>query len=118
MGATIVVTGALVVAAWVPYLRWSDGQDRIAALKAEEAQVATELTQLQEEYLAVLGPAETERLARQRLGMVAGGERAYVLPAADEPVVLPEVIEPAVAETPSWWHRSGSTVVRVLRALI
>ena len=118
MGPTIAVTGALVVAAWVPYLRWSDGQERIASLKAEEARIAGELTQLQEDYLAVLGPAETERLARQRLGMVAGGERAYVVPAEDSPIVLPEVIAPAAPATPSWWHRSGSTVIRVLRALI
>jgi hypothetical protein len=114
-----VVTVALLGAAFVPYQRWVDGQRHVAALKGEEAQLAGELAQLQEDLLQVLGPEATERLARQRLGMVRGGERAYVLAAPDEPIARPEVIEPASSRHDrAWWSRSGSAVLRVLRALI
>lgn len=114
----MLVAGALMLAVWVPYQRWTDGQARIAALKAEEAQLGHELVALQQEYLDALGPAETERLARQRLGMVRGGERAYVVPSPEASVELPEVEEPAAAETGGWLSGSGSALMRVLRSLI
>ena len=112
--------GALAIASWLPYSRWSEGQDKVAALKAQEAQLASELVRLQERYLEVLGPVETERLARRRLGMVRGGERAYVLAAPDRPIERPPVVEPAGAapEADTWWERSGNAVLRALRAVV
>lgn len=102
----------------MPINRHLESERRLSSLLAEEAELAMELAEAQEAYLKAISPAETERLARERLGMVRPGERAFVLPAEEGEIETPEVIEPKKAEEPSLFGRAIDVMVRVFSARI
>lgn len=102
----------------LPTKQWWDGKERVAALRAETSALEAEVVARQERLDAVLGAAETERLARSRLGMVRAGERAFIVPAPETELDLPRVDDPTAATPDPWWKRAFGSVGRAIRALI
>lgn len=83
----------------------NDLERRLAALDGENARLAQEVNRLED-------PTELEVLARERLGLVRPGERAYFLEPQERPAA------PAALKAPphrSWWSRTWSSVVSLLR---
>lgn len=76
------------------HLRVTRLEARLQALKAENDQIQAQVKRLQD-------PAELELIARERLGLVKPGERAYLLvPQETAKPQAPKKVEPA-----TWYER-------------
>jgi cell division protein FtsB len=66
---------------------------------------------LDEDVKRLTDPAELEVLARERLGLVRPGERAYFVdPVKPKPTPIPRAPERA-----PWWERSWESLISLLR---
>jgi cell division protein FtsB len=83
----------------------NDLERRLSALNSENVKLSQEVSRLED-------PGELEVLARERLGLVRPGERAYFLSPQDRPAA-----PTALKATPhrSWWTRTWSGFVSLLR---
>lgn len=79
-------------------------EDRLAELRAENET-------LDEDVRRLTDPAELETLARERLGLVRPGERAYIV----DPVRPKVVPRPNNAEEAPWWERAWESLTSLLR---
>jgi cell division protein FtsL len=106
---------ALIAAAFVLFFparqlvqqrRHIDGlEQRVNALRAENAKLSQEVARLED-------PSELEVLARDRLGLVRPGERAYFLSPQERPAA-PAALK--VQPHRSWWSRTWERFVSLLR---
>lgn len=79
-------------------------EQRLGQLQAENAK-------LDENVKRLTDPAELEVLARERLGLVRPGERAYFV----EPVKPDTPSPPRVSERAPWWERAWESFTSLLR---
>lgn len=79
-------------------------EERRAALRAENARLADDVARLSD-------PDEVEALARDRLGLIRPGERAYYVDAEGEPASTPAT----TASSPSFWGRIWTWLGSVVR---
>lgn len=83
---------------------------RIGQLEARLERVEASNERLRAEVRRLEDPAQLELLARDRLGWVRPGERAYLV-ARERPPVAAADEEPVA----SWWSRMAEHVVRFVR---
>jgi cell division protein FtsB len=106
---------ALVGAAFVlffPARQLVDQRRHIDALEQRLQALSTENSRLSQEVSRLEDPGELEVLARERLGLVRPGERAYFLSAQERPAA------PTALKVPphrSWWTRTWDRFVSLLR---
>jgi cell division protein FtsB len=81
-----------------------DLEHRLGQLQAENAK-------LDEDVKRLTDPAELEVLARERLGLVRPGERAYFV----EPVKPVSPPAPRVTDRAPWWERAWESFTSLLR---
>ena len=75
----------------LPIRSWHDQRAEIADRRAQLAELERSNVELEDRVAALGTIAEVEVIARRDLGLVMPGEEAYaVLPAAPEPIRLPE----------------------------
>jgi cell division protein FtsL len=82
-------------------------EQRLAAVEQENAELEAHVRRLED-------PAEIEVLAREKLGLVEPGERAYLFAPVPSPSAAPEEAAP-VEETASWWRRVWDGFVSIVR---
>lgn len=92
LGPAAVLVVALALATnVVPFRQLVEQRQQVTASRARLAELEEENTRLAEEAAALQTPLEIERLAREKLGLVREGERAYVvLEPAETTTVFPE----------------------------
>lgn len=73
------LVGAAFLTQLVPYQQILDSQRQVSAAKAELASLEEQNARLQADVEALHTDAEIEKLAREKLGYVRPGERAYVV---------------------------------------
>ena len=99
--------GAAFLTQLVPYQQIMESRGQVEAARAELAALEEENSRLEADVAALQTDAEIEKLAREKLGYVRPGERAYVVldpPGADDQVASePDITE--VAEEPTWVDR-------------
>lgn len=78
-------------------------EERRATLRAENQILSKQAERLSD-------PAELEVLARERLGLVRPGERAYFVEPTEVPTQAPEV-----KAEPSFWSRAWSWMTSIVR---
>ena len=115
-GAAILAAGATVYS--VPLLDSLEEQStKIAEYTEELDELVIQNTELEERLDALHTPIEIERLARERLGYVRGGETAFVVvsprdpvpePSAEEQEPMAEMIEAEPWYSRWWSYLSGS----------
>jgi cell division protein FtsB len=86
-------------------------RQRIASLEDRLQQLHTENDLLEQDVKRLEDPAELEVLARERLGLVKPGERAYYVEPV-EPTAAPATPE---EQRPAWWERSWEWFTSLLR---
>lgn len=93
------LVGAAFLTQLVPYQQILESQRQVETAKAQLTELQEENARLQADVDALQTDAEVEKLAREKLGYVKPGERAYVVldPPESESGPAPE---PAVAELP------------------
>lgn len=93
------LVGAAFLTQLVPYQQILESQRQVEAAKSQLAELQEENTRLQADVDALQTNAEVEKLAREKLGYVKPGERAYVVldPPESESEPSPQ---PAVTELP------------------
>lgn len=79
-------------------------EHRLSQLRAENDELESQVTRLQD-------PSELEVLARERLGLVRPGERAYFV----EPVEPEPTPEATTERRPAWWERSWEWFTSLIR---
>ena len=98
-----VVCGGLVLAAWWVYpvmqMHYHE-QQQLASLQAEYASAKSRNAMLRKDVRRLKTPAGIEQIARETLGLVHPGEKAYV-------VIAPKAGAPT--STPSPAHARGAT---------
>jgi cell division protein FtsB len=95
--------GAAFLTQVVPYRQMIDTHRRVDAARAELAQLESENAKLQDDVKALKTDTEIEKLAREKLGYVYPGEKAFVVldpPEADTQV---DEAEPAPAVPEKTW---------------
>jgi len=101
------LVGAAFLTQLVPYQQILDSQRQVDAARAELAALEEENTRLQADVDALQTDAEIEKLAREKLGYVRPGERAYVVldpPGTDDGIASePDLVE--IPEEPTWVDR-------------
>jgi cell division protein FtsB len=99
--------GAAFLTQLVPYQQILESQRQVDAARAELTALEEENTTLEADVEALQTDAEIEKLAREKLGYVRPGERAYVVldpPGADDEADQePSLAE--LAEEPTWVDR-------------
>ena len=83
----------------------------VGDLEQRLGQLQTENAKLDENVKRLTDPAELEVLARERLGLVRPGERAYFV----EPVNPKSAPPPRVDGRAPWWERAWESFTSLLR---
>jgi cell division protein FtsB len=83
----------------------------ISDLERRLVELRTENQMLDEDVARLTDPAELETLARERLGLVRPGERAYVV----DPVPPKVSRRPERASASPWWARAWESITSLLR---
>jgi cell division protein FtsB len=83
----------------------------VGELERRLGQLQTENAKLDEDVARLTDPAELEVLARERLGLVRPGERAYFV----EPVNPKTAPSPRVEDRAPWWERAWESFTSLLR---
>jgi cell division protein FtsL len=107
----ILLVGAAFLTQVVPYRQIIESSQQVDAAKEELAGLETENAQLQLDIEALNSDSEIEKLAREKLGYVRPGEKAFVVvepPDADEETIATIPPEPNLEET--WVDRFWSFV--------
>ena len=102
-----VLIGAAFLTQLVPYQQILESQRQVEAARAELTALEEENNRLEADVSALQTDAEIEKLAREKLGYVRPGERAYVVldpPGADDQIG-PQPVTAEVAEEPTWVDR-------------
>jgi len=102
----IFLMGAAFLTQVVPYRQILDTQRQVASARAELAALEEDNAELQADVEALQTDEEIERLAREKLGYVRPGEKAYVVldpPGTDDNA---EPIEPAPDPVERTWVES------------
>ena len=99
--------GAAFLTQLVPYQQILESQRQVEAARAELTALEEQNTRLEADVAALQTDAEIEKLAREKLGYVRPGERAYVVldPPGVEDEAVPEPQAVAVPEEPTWVDR-------------
>ena len=84
-------------------------RERIDSLEERRTALRTENDRLERQAARLSDPAEVEALARDRLGLIRPGEKAYFV----EPTQPPDA--PAAEAEPSIWSRAWSWVTSLVR---
>lgn len=99
--------GAAFLTQLVPYQQILESQHQVEAARAELTALEEENARLEADVEALQTDAEIEKLAREKLGYVRPGERAYVVldpPGADDDATpVPDVAE--LPEESTWVDR-------------
>lgn len=107
----ILLVGAAFLTQVVPYRQIIDSNKSVDAARAELANLETENAQLQLDIDALNSDSEIEKLAREKLGYVRPGEKAFVVvepPGSAEETVTSIPPEPDSDQT--WVDRFWSFV--------
>lgn len=110
----VLIIAAVVVGAFVlffPARQLVMQRERINSLEERREALRAENKRLTEEAERLADPAELEVLARDRLGLVRPGERAYFVEPAGEALEADQPTEPA----PPVWSRVWSWVASLAR---
>ena len=83
----------------------------IGELEHRLAELRAENDMLDEDVARLTDPSELETLARERLGLVRPGERAYVV----EPVRPKETRRAATVREAPWWERAWESFTSLVR---
>ena len=108
----LMIAATLVVAAFVlffPARQLIVQREQINTLEARRSALRAENERLADRASRLSDPAEVEAMARERLGLVRPGEKAYFV----EPTEAPEA--PAAASEPSPWSRAWSWITSLVR---
>lgn len=106
----IVLVGAVFIL-FFPARQLVQQRQRIGSLEDRLVQLRVENELLSQDVDRLSDPAELEVLARERLGLVKPGERAYFV----EPTKPKATSEPAPAPRASWWERTWEAFTSLLR---
>ncbi len=101
------LVGAAFLTQLVPYQQILDSQRQVDAARARLAELEDENIRLQADVDALQTDAEVEKLAREKLGYVRPGERAYVVldPPDAETSPVPEPAPTELPEERTWVDR-------------
>lgn len=93
--------GAVFLTQVVPYRQIVDTQRQVASARAELASLEGENAELQADVSALQTDEEIERLAREKLGYVRPGEKAYIVldPPGTEEVEPAKPVPPPIEKT-------------------
>lgn len=106
----IVLVGAAFIL-FFPARQLVQQRQRIGSLEDRLLQLRAENDLLSQDVERLSKPEELETLARERLGLVKPGERAYfVEPIEPEPTTAPRDVPKA-----SWWERAWESFTSLLR---
>lgn len=99
--------GAAFLTQLVPYQQILESQRQVDAARVELTALEEENTRLEADVAALQTDAEIEKLAREKLGYVRPGERAYVVldPPGTEDGTTPEPSLTEVPDEPTWVDR-------------
>ncbi len=99
--------GAAFLTQLVPYQQILESQRQVEAARAELTALEEENARLEADVAALQTDAEIEKLAREKLGYVRPGERAYVVldPPGTDDRVSPSPEITGVPEEPTWVDR-------------
>jgi cell division protein FtsB len=86
-------------------------RQRIGSLEQRLVELRSENELLEQDVKRLSDPAEVEVLARERLGLVKPGERAYFV----EPVKPKPTAAPAEPDEPAWYEKSWDWLISLLR---
>jgi hypothetical protein len=86
-------------------------RNHISNLESRYAQLRVENRQLNEQVKRLSDASELEALARQRLGLVRPGEKAYFV----DPVKPKSTPAPRTDERTSWWESAWDSFTALLR---
>jgi cell division protein FtsB len=106
----IVCVGAVFVL-FFPARQLVQQRQRIGSLEHRLTQLRAENDLLEQDVKRLSDPAELEVLARERLGLVKPGERAYFV----EPVKPEPTTAPAEVGEQAWWERGWEWLTGLLR---
>ena len=106
----VLVLGAAFIL-FFPARQLVEQRQRIASLEDRLEQLHTENDLLEQDVKRLEDPAELEVLARERLGLVKPGERAYYV----EPVEVTDEEAPAETEGRAWWDRTWEWFTSLVR---
>lgn len=109
----IVCLIAAVFVVFFPARQIVNQRTQLENLESRLAQLDVQNKRLQSEIGRLQNPAEFEVLARERLGLVKPGERAYLLVSPDATPIPPPV--PTLPEAKPWWSRLWSSVVEFFK---
>jgi cell division protein FtsL len=99
----VLILFALCAMSVYPLRQYISQQDRIDALEAKRAAVATEVDRLERERERLQDPEYVEQLAREELHMARPGEETWVL-SGEPPADRPKAAPPEPPERP-WYQR-------------
>ena len=86
----------------LPFRQIVEQRQEVASAEAELATLLGENVTLESRVEALSTPTEIERLAREQLGYVRPGEKAFVVVEPEkDPVVYPEDLEAQTSEDPA-----------------
>lgn len=106
----IVLAGATFVL-FFPARQLVEQRQRIGSLEHRLTELRSENELLEQDVKRLSDPAEVEVLARERLGLVKPGERAYFV----EPVKPKATAAPASPSKSAWYERSWDWLISLLR---
>lgn len=117
----VVLVALLAVMVLGPLEEYSVAADRVDGLRAQRAELTTEVDRLESRRQALSDPVEIELLARREHGLVRPGERPFVVVTPEEELTVgPDADAEAglrsgqVPDAP-WYRRLGRTLTDVLR---
>ena len=98
------LVGAAFLTQLVPYQQILESQRQVESARAHLAMLEDQNARLQADVDALQTDAEVEKLAREKLGYVKPGERAYVVldPPESEAAPAPEPATTALPEERTW----------------
>ena len=96
--------GAAFLTQVVPYRQILDSKRQVSASRAELASLEADNAALQADVDALKTDAEIEKLAREKLGYVRPGEKAYIVldPPEDEKRPAPPPVPSELPDEPTW----------------
>lgn len=97
--------GAAFLTQVVPYRQIVETQRQVAEARSELEALEGENTELQADVAALQTDLEIEKLAREKLGYVRPGERAYVVLDPPGTEDAEQVDQPPVPMEPTWVER-------------
>ena len=109
----IVCTIAAVFVVFFPARQLVNQRTHLEDLQTRLAQLDIQNKRLQSDIRRLQDPAEVEVMARERLGLVKPGERAYMFVSPDATPAPPPV--PALPPRKPIWTRAWSAITSFLR---